>query len=220
MNRWVCVMAGVAAGAILGWIGGARVGSEEAGKADAKSRAARLEFIRNFKRTGLDTTIGDGALLRILVTASKAKRGVEVGSYKGFGAINMGMAFERNGGRLVTLEIDPKIAEECRDNLKKVGLDETVTVVVGDALKTLPELEGEFDFVFIDALKQDYLKYLKAIEPKLKPDAVVVADNTIRSAGQMRDFLDHVEKGGGYDAVTVRASLDKNDGMTIAVKLR
>jgi predicted O-methyltransferase YrrM len=213
-------MAGVAAGAIAGWIGSARVGSEEAGQAEAKSRAARLEFIRNFKRTGLDTTIGDGALLRILVTASKAKRGVEVGSYKGFGAINMGMAFERNGGRLVTLEIDPKIAEECRDNLKKVGLDETVTVVVGDALKTLPELEGEFDFVFIDALKQDYLKYLKAIEPKLKPDAVVVADNTIRSAGQMRDFLDHVEKGGGYDAVTVRASLDKNDGMTIAVKLR
>jgi predicted O-methyltransferase YrrM len=220
MNRWVCVMAGVAAGAILSWIGGARVGSEEAGKADAKSRAARLEFIRNFKRTGLDTTIGDGALLRILVTASKAKRGVEVGSYKGFGAINMGMAFEQNGGRLFTLEIDPKIAEECRENIKKVDLEETVSVVVGDALKTLPELEGEFDFVFIDALKQDYLKYLKAIEPKLKPGAVVVADNTIRSAGQMRDFLDHVEKGGGYDAVTVRASLDKNDGMTIAVKLR
>ena len=54
-----------------------------------------------------------------------------------------------------------------------------MTVINGDALKTLPALEGEFDFVFIDANKPDYLKYLKAIEPKLKKGAVVVADNVI-----------------------------------------
>lgn len=206
---------------LCGWLAAVALAGEDAPKpADEALRASRLEFIKNFKRAGLDTTIDDAALLRILVESVKAKRGVEVGSFKGFGAINMGMAFERNGGQLITLEIDPQIAAECRENLKKVGLEKTVTCVTGDALKTLPTLEGEFDFVFIDARKEDYLKYLKAIEPRLKAGALIVADNTIQSARQMQDFLDYVTKGPDYDAVTVRASTEKRDGMTIAFKLR
>jgi caffeoyl-CoA O-methyltransferase len=99
-------------------------------------------------------------------------------------------------------------------------LGDTVAVVVGDALETLPKLDGEFDFVFIDAQKADYMRYLRAIEPKLKPGALVVADNTILYADQMRDFLDHLERSGSYDAVTIRASMDKNVGMTIAWKIK
>lgn len=184
------------------------------------SDAERAEFVKNFNHAGLDTAPGDALFLRILVEARGAKRGVEVGSFKGFGAINMGIGFERTGGHLTTLEIDPKIAQECRENLAKVGLEKTVTCVTGDALKTLPTLEGEFDFVFLDAQKSDYLKYLKAIEPKLKAGAVIVADNVIRSAGAVKDFMAYLQESPDYEVVVIRASMEKNDGMSVAYKIR
>ena len=187
---------------------------------DKRSSEFRGQFIKNFRRTGLNTTIGDAMMLRILVESSEAKRGIEVGSANGFGAINMGIAFERTGGHLYTLEIDPQSVRECRENLKKVGLENTVTCLEGDALKTLPTLKGEFDFVFIDALKSDYLKYLKIIEPKLVPGSVIVGDNVIRSARAMKDFLDYIQNSPDYDTVIIRASMEKNDGMSISYKIR
>lgn len=185
-----------------------------------KSEAFRRQFIENFHRTGLNTTPGDAMMLRILVESAKAKRGVEVGTASGFGAINMGIAFERNGGHLWTHDIDPAAVQEARANLAKVGLENVVTVVEGDALKTMPNLEGPLDFVFIDALKSDYFKYFKILEPKLKPGAVVVADNVIRSANAMKDFLDYIQNSPDYDTVIIRASMEKNDGMAVSYKIR
>ncbi len=180
----------------------------------------RNDFIKEFQRSPLNTTPGDAMMLRILVESRNAKRGIEVGSASGFGAINMGIAFERTGGHLYTLEIDPERVKECNGNLQAVGLEKTVTCIEGDALKTLPALEGEFDFVFIDAVKSDYFKYFKMIEPKLKPGAVVVADNVIRSAKAMGDFLDYIQTSHNYDTVIVRASMEKRDGMSISYKVR
>ncbi len=180
----------------------------------------RSRFVKNFRRTSLNTTIGDAMMLRILAESAGAKRGLEVGSANGFGAINMGIAFERTGGHLYTLEIDPQMVKACRENLKKVGLEKTVTCIEGDALKTLPTLEGKFDFVFIDAVKRDYLKYLKIIEPKLKPGAVIVGDNVIRSARAMEDFLRFIQESPKYDTVIIRASMEKKDGMSVSYKIK
>lgn len=191
-----------------------------AGDARMTSLESRNQFVKDFKRTNLNTTVGDAMMLRILVESARLKRGVEVGSATGFGAVNMGMAFEKNGGHLYTLEIDPEMAKACRENLKKVGLEKTVTCIEGDALKTMPELKGKFDFVFIDALKQDYMKYFKLIEPKLKPGAVVVADNVIRFENSMKDFLEYIKTSPDYDTVTIRASLEKSDGMSISYKIK
>jgi predicted O-methyltransferase YrrM len=187
---------------------------------DKTSPEFRNQFVKDFRRTGLNTTPGDAMMLRILVESSGAKRGVEVGSASGFGAVNMGIAFERTGGHLTTLEIDPGMVKQCRENLQKVGLQKTVTCIEGDALKTLATLEGPIDFVFIDATKSDYLKYFKLIEPKLTPGAVVVGDNVIRSARAMKDFLDYMQTSPDYDTTIIRASLEKNDGMSISYKIR
>ena len=187
---------------------------------DKTSDEFREQFVKDFKRLSLNTTMGDAMMLRILVESTRAKRGIEVGSANGFGAINMGIGFERTGGHLYTLEINPKMVKECRENLQKVGLEKTVTCIKGDALKTLPTLEGEFDFVFIDALKRDYFKYLKLIEPKLKPGAVIVADNVIRYANAMKDFLDYIQKSPNYDTVIIRASMEKGDGLSVSYKIR
>lgn len=180
----------------------------------------RKQFIDEFQRTGLNTTPGDAMMLRILIEASGAKRGVEVGAASGYGAINMGIGFERTGGHLYTLEIDADWARQTRENVAKMGLQDTVTCVEGDALKTLHDIEGPIDFVFLDAVKSDYMKYFKILEPKLAKNAIVVGDNVIRSARAMKDFLDHMQTSTDYDTVIIRASMEKGDGMSISYKIR
>lgn len=180
----------------------------------------RYEFIRDFHRTGLNTTEGDARFLRILVASAKCKRGIEVGSASGFGAINMGMAFERNGGQLITIDIDHQMVETTREHIKEMGLEKSVEAVEGDALKVLPELQGEFDFIFIDALKKDYLKYYKAVESKMKAGSVIVADNVIQSAKDMKDFLDYMSTNPDYDMQIIRSSEEKNDGMAVIYKIK
>ena len=64
------------------------------------------------------------------------------------------------------------------------------------------------------------MKYLKLIEPKLKPGAVVVADNVIRSERAMKDFLDYIQTSPDYDTVIIRASMEKNDGMSVSYKIK
>jgi predicted O-methyltransferase YrrM len=187
---------------------------------DKTSMEFRKTYIEKFPWTTMNATAGDAMLLRILIETRGAKRGVEVGTNSGYGAINMGIAFERTKGHLDTLEISPKLVETARRHLAAVGLDETVTVIEGDALKTIAALEGEFDFVFIDAAKPQYLGYMKALEPRLRPGAVLVADNVIECAGQMRDFLDHMHSSPNWDCQIVRASMQKNDGMMVAYKLK
>jgi len=191
-----------------------------AAEVSAELEQARAEFIKNFKRIGLNTTPGDAAFLRLMVELRQAKRGVEVGTATGYGAMLMGLGFERTGGQLITIEIDPAMAAAARKNFQAMQLEKTVTLIEGDALKVLPQLEGEFDFVFIDAVKSDYLKYFRAIEPKLKPGALIIADNAIQSAKAMRDYLEAVQNDPKYRTVIIRASDEKNDGMAVTLKLQ
>jgi predicted O-methyltransferase YrrM len=181
---------------------------------------ARKAFIDSFERIGLNSAPGDAAMLRILVESSKAKRGVEVGTATGYGAILMGIGFQRNGGELITVDIDPQMVKTANENLKKVGLEDIVTVVEGDALKVLPKLEGQFDFVYIDAVKSDYLKYFQALEPKLVPGAMIVADNVIRSARHMPDFFEYVNNSPKYISNTIRSDETKRDGMMVIYKVK
>ena len=180
----------------------------------------RKQFIKEFKRSGLNTTPDDALLLRMLIEAKKAKRGVEVGSATGFGAINMGVGFERTGGRLDTIDIDPNMVKITRENVAKIGLEKSVTAIEGDALKVLGTLEGEVDFAFFDAVKEDTLKYFKLLEPKMKPGTVVVVDNAIRSAAAMKDFLDFMKTSPDWEMVIVQVSQEKHDGMAVCYKVR
>ena len=100
----------------IAWFSPAPAAAAENQQAAQSAPAAELErtrqdFVKNFKRIGLNTTPGDAAFLRIMVEISGAKRGVEVGTATGYGAIHMGCGFERNGGHLTTIEIDPRMAE-------------------------------------------------------------------------------------------------------------
>ena len=183
----------------------------------AVTDAQRDQQLRTFKRGPLNAPPEDAMLLRMLIQIGKLKNGVEVGTANGYSAMHMGIAFERTGGRLTTIEIEPKVAAEARDNLARAGLEKTVTVVEGDALKVLPSLEGRYDFVFIDAVKQDTLKYFEAIRPRLAPNAVVVVHNAVTYASAMRDYLDMIQSNKDYEAVIVRTAANR-DGMSVAYR--
>ena len=182
----------------------------------------RADYIQKFHRTGLNSTVEDAKLIRIMVAAGKCKRGMEIGTATGFGAINMGISFERNGGELYTLDIDPQMVKTAREHIKNTGLDKVVTVIEGDALKTIPTLKekGEFDFMYIDALKKDYFNYFKLAEPFLKTGAIIVADNVIVSEKEMKDFLDFMKNSPNYDMQIVRNSDEKHDGQAVIVKIK
>lgn len=188
--------------------------------ASAALSAQREEMIKKFQRINLNTAPADAMFLRILVESTGVKRGVEVGTATGYGAMSMGLAFERNGGHLTTVDIDPKMVTAARKNLAAMKLEKTVKVVEGDALEVLPKLEGKYDFVFIDAVKSDYLQYFLALEPKLVAGSVIVADNVIRSKAAMQDFLSRMEADPNYHIVIIRASEVKRDGMAIIYKLK
>ena len=189
-------------------------------KADTEKLRQREKVLAGVKKLWINSRPDDALLLRILVQGRNAQRGIEVGSAVGFGAINMGIGFERTGGHLYTIDIDPEMARKCRENVTKADLQKTITVIEGDALKVLPKLEGQFDFVFIDAHKQDYLKYFKALEAKLKPGAVVVGHNAIVYAKDMKDWLDYMKTSPDWEMVIVRAGSAGKDGMAVCYKIR
>jgi len=178
----------------------------------------RTEFIRNFKRIRKNTTPGDAEFLRILIESSLAKAGLEIGTATGYGAIVMGLGFERNNGRLTCIENDAEMVKTARANIHQMQLQYVVTVIEGAALAVIPHLQDQFDFVFIDALKEEYLECFQAVEPKLTERAIVVADNVIQHADAMRDFLDAVQNDPHYQKVIVRASDEKDDGMFVIYK--
>lgn len=131
----------------------------------------------------------DGQFLRFLIASTGRKQALEIGSASGYSAIWIGLGLRETGGKLVTIEFDPGRAREATDNIKKAGLSDIVTVVSGDAFKEVPKLTGTFDCVFIDAYKQDYIKFFDMTFPRLDKGGVILAHNVINKKNEMGDFL-------------------------------
>ena len=140
-----------------------------------------------------------GRVIRRLIDRHRPTRGVEIGSLLGYSAILVAGAMPPRG-RLVCIEANEYLAKFVTANCREAGLGRKVRVVVADALRALPLVPGRFDFVLIDAVKEDYLDYLRQLEPKLVPDAVIVADNTGVFRKAVAPYLEYVRAGGRYDS--------------------
>jgi len=140
---------------------------------------------------------------------------LEVGTFIGYSAILIGKELDQNA-EIVTIEIYRKTAEIAEENIIKAKIPAKVNIITGNATKVIPTLQGPFDFVFIDADKNEYLQYLKLAEPKLCKGTVVFADNAGIFADQMNDYLDYVRNSGGYKSRYVQVG---DDGVEISVKL-
>jgi predicted O-methyltransferase YrrM len=120
-----------------------------------------------------------GKLLNLLARLAGARSILEIGTLGGYSTIWLARALPE-GGRLITLEADPKHAEVARANIKGAGLAEVVDVRLGTALDTLPSLDGPFDLVFIDADKPNIPHYFEAALRLSRPGTLIIVDNVIR----------------------------------------
>jgi len=157
-----------------------------------------------------------GRVIRRLLDRHRPTRAIELGSLLGYSAILIAGSMPPRG-RLTCIEANAFLAYLVRANVAEAGLGRRVKVVAGDALRTIPLLPGRFDFAFIDAEKEDYLDYLRQLEPKLVPGAVVAADNTGIARREVAPYLEYVRAGGRYEG---RGYDFGDDAMEVSVMRR
>ena len=119
-----------------------------------------------------------GQLLGLLVRATGARRVLELGTANGYSAIFLARACRQTGGRLLTLEWEPGMADRARASLARAGLNAVGEVRDGDALEFIKNLDGPWDLIFMDIDKENYLPALPACGRLLRPGGLLVADNT------------------------------------------
>lgn len=131
----------------------------------------------------INVTPTQGKLLHLMARFCGARSILEIGTLGGYSTIWLARALP-DGGRLVTLEAEPRHAEVARANIARAGLADRVEVRVGRALDTLPQLEadgsGPFDFVFVDADKPSNPDYVEWALKITRPGSVIIVDNVVR----------------------------------------
>jgi caffeoyl-CoA O-methyltransferase len=164
----------------------------------------------------------EGRLLEMLVWVSGARRVLELGTYSGYSSLSMAAALPEDG-RIDTCEIEEQHAEVARRYIAQSPYTDRITVHVGPALETIERLEGDFDFVFIDADKENYVNYYEAVLPRLSERGLIAADNTLWSGRVLDDedtsegtraiktFNEHVRT----DSRVVSVMLSVRDGVTL-----
>jgi caffeoyl-CoA O-methyltransferase len=131
----------------------------------------------------------EGRFLELLVFGLGAKRVLELGTYSGYSSVSMAAGLPE-GGHIDTCEADETHAEVARRYIAQSPYADRITVHLGPALATIAQLEGEWDFVFVDADKEYYLNYYEALLPRLAPRGLMAFDNTLWSGRVLEDAPD------------------------------
>ena len=203
--------------------------AQEGGGADARSientPLARSEAERKIlsvlaemgddnDRRFLSVSSRDGRLLRQLTEAAGAKRVVEVGTSTGYSGIWFALALRTTGGTLTTHEIDPGRAKIAAENFKKAGVEDLVTIIVGDGHETVKQHKEPIDILFLDADKKGYIDYLEKLLPLVRPGGLILAHNMRFPTPDPR-YLEAVTKNPDLET-----SFLLMDGMGIGVTLK
>jgi predicted O-methyltransferase YrrM len=170
---------------------------------------------RRMRRTFLPVSRSQGHMLYLVARSIEARRIVEFGTSFGISTIYMAAAVKDNGGGMVTgSELEPSKHAKAEEHLREAGLAAFADVRLGDALKTLANVEAPVDMVLLDGWKDAYLPVLKLLEPKLRPRAVVLADNIYTFKKALRPYVEYVQsEANGF----VSTTLDISDGFELSV---
>ena len=143
-------------------------------KDDAEKRALAVldEMTRGPWR--LNITTREGRVLRQLVELAGAKQVVEIGTSSGYSTLWLALGARACGGKVFTHEIDPEAIKIARENFKKAGLDDVITIVEGDAHQTIAQHKEPIDLVFLDAEKKGYVDYMRKLMPSIRPGGVIL----------------------------------------------
>jgi predicted O-methyltransferase YrrM len=147
---------------------------------------------------------------------------LEIGTLHGYSAILMGNLLPDDTGELITIEIDRDLTNIAIRNIEKAGLSYKVKVICNDAIDVIPTLDRyKFDMVFLDAIKTQYLHYLRLIEERnlINEGSVVVADNVILYESEMKEYLEYVRNSGNYQSQTTETTLEFNKNVKDALEI-
>jgi predicted O-methyltransferase YrrM len=172
-----------------------------------------------------------GQALIDVIRKIKPKRVLEIGTFMGYSTILMARELESDA-EIITIDFNRDLARIAAENIKRAEVRPKIEVVVDDALNAIPRLGGQFDLVFIDGAKQQYLDYLQMSENRLHKGSVVVADNIGVFGDVMKNYLEYVRSSGRYSSRHVSADeegvvtvIDEGgvyrgvDGIEISMKL-
>ena len=177
----------------------------------------------------ISVSANQGKFLQVLAKTCNARNILEIGTLVGYSTIWMARALPK-GGKLISLEYEPRHADVAKRNIDRAGLSNVVEIRVGKALDLLPKLTGPFDMIFIDADKPPYKEYFEWAMKLSRPGTLIVADNVIRD-GQVTDpdskdemvqgarrFNEFLSTVPGVTATIIQTVGSKmHDGMALAV---
>ena len=160
-----------------------------------------------------------------IIKKYKPKKILEIGTLYGYSAILMANVLIKiyprirnnaigskssNNIVVTTIDINEKHHDIAALNIRDAGLSHVIEVINGDALEVIPTLDSKFDLIFLDAIKSDYLKYLKLVETNklVNQGYVVLADNVLIYDDEMTDFLDYVRHSGKFKSRTTQTTLE------------
>ena len=170
------------------------------------------------------------SFLKVMMLMNRPARVLEVGTAVGFSAILMS-EYLPEGSHITTIENYEKRIPIARNNFKRAGKEEQITLIEGDALKVMKTLEGPYDFIFMDAAKGQYIHFMPEVMRLLAPGGILVSDNVLQDGdifesrygikrrnhtihNRMREYLYALTHDEALDTVI----LETGDGMAISVK--
>lgn len=172
------------------------------------------------------------SLIRTLLVMNKPKRILEVGTAIGFSALFM-MEFMPKDGHITTIEKYEKRIPLARENFKRFDTDERITLIEGDAADVLKQLEGPFDFIFMDAAKGQYIHFLPDVLKLMPLGGLLISDNVLHDGdipesryavtrrdrtihGRMREYLYELK----HNEQLQTDILPLGDGVTVSVRIQ
>ena len=179
---------------------------------DAAERAAGLPASERSRQVEPTT----GRFLFSLVAPQTDCEVLEIGGSRGYSTIWLAAGVRHLGGRVLSIEHDPRKIEAWRRNIAEAGLEGTADLLEGDAKEVVPAIDDVFDVVFLDAEKDDYEELFQLALPKLEPGALVVADNVLSHQDTLGAYSAARQSDPALESVTV--PLDR--GLELSVVLR
>ena len=210
------VPAGRAGGAGFDFGGATEFDSPPLAKSDEEKRALAVLDEMSKGRWCLNVTTREGRLLRQLAEAVGAKRVVEIGTSSGYSTIWLALGARSAGGHVFTHDIDAEIIKIARENFKKAGVDDLITVIEGDAHETAKQHKEPIDVVFLDADKKGYVDYLDKLLPLVRPGGLILGHDMNRPRPDPR-YIEAVTKNPNLDTSFV---MMESFGISLTVKKR
>lgn len=181
----------------------------------------RIKLLQQLKKNDIKTDVPsisskNAAFLHHLVLDHKCLSGLEIGTAHAYSSIWLGDAFEKNGGRLSTIEHSLPSFNQAKINLYRAKLETTVTQYFGRAQQIIEfELSSNsiFDFIFIDGIKKSTLDFFQLTSPLLSPKGIIVIDDVIKFETKMKTFYDWIKSQLDWEFAIEK--LDEDDGIMV-----